>query len=78
MNFTVYAIKSKTDNRIYVGFTSNLERRLKEHNNGQTRSTKAYKPWVLIYQEQINTRTEAREKEKFFKSGCGKERLKKL
>ena len=42
--FTVYAIKSELDGRIYVGFTDCIERRLKEHNSGKTKSTKGYKP----------------------------------
>ena len=78
MTFTVYAIKSSVDNRIYVGFTQDIENRLKEHNRGETRSTKAYRPWKLIFQEQVETREEARKREKYFKSGCGKEQLKRL
>jgi len=42
--YTVYAIQSQVDNRIYVGFTENLERRLSEHNNGKTKSSKGYRP----------------------------------
>jgi putative endonuclease len=76
MAFTVYAIKSSLDNRIYVGFTVNLDNRLMEHNQGRTRSTKGYRPWNLIYQEVVETREKAREREKYLKSGCGKEFLK--
>jgi len=76
--FTVYAIRSQVRNYIYVGMTSNMERRLKEHNNGENRSTKAYKPFELIYTETFETRVEAREKEKYLKSGIGKEFLKNL
>jgi putative endonuclease len=78
MAFTVYAIKSKVDKRIYVGLTNELERRLKEHNLGHTKSTRAYKPWFLIYQEMVETRDQARKREKYFKSGCGKEFLKTI
>lgn len=74
----VYAIKSLKDGRIYVGMTSNVEKRLKEHNSGQTRSTKGYMPWVLFYSEIQITRVDARIREKFLKSGCGKEFLKSL
>ncbi len=74
----VYAIRSEVRNYIYVGMTNNIERRLKEHNNGENRSTKAYKPFVLIYTETFQTRVEAREKEKYLKSGVGKEFLKNL
>jgi len=76
--FIVYAIRSEVRNYIYVGMTGNIERRLKEHNNGENRSTKAYKPFVLIYTETFQTRVEAREKEKYLKSGIGKEFLKNL
>jgi len=76
MAYVIYAIKSSFDNRIYVGFTSNLEKRIKEHNQGKTKSTKGFRPWVLIYKETTKTRLEARKREKFLKSGCGKEFLK--
>ncbi len=76
MVVTVYAIKSLIDNRIYVGMTHNLDRRLNEHNQGKTRSTKGYRPWTLIFNEEAENRIEARKLEKFYKSGCGKEILK--
>ena len=78
MAYVIYAIKSSFDDRIYVGFTSDLEKRIKEHNQGRTRSTKEFRPWVLIYRETVETRIEARAREKYLKSGCGKENLKKL
>ena len=74
--YYVYAIKSLERIYIYVGMTNNIERRLAQHNNGQNRSTKAYKPFKLIYKEIYNTSTEAREREKYLKSGIGKEFLK--
>ncbi|MBI5858651.1 MAG: GIY-YIG nuclease family protein [Sphingobacteriales bacterium] len=74
----VYAIKSLSKNYIYVGMTNDVERRLTEHNNGENRSTKAYRPFVLIYCEEFPDRTTARLKEKYLKSGVGKEFLKSL
>ncbi|WP_346239151.1 GIY-YIG nuclease family protein [Niabella insulamsoli] len=74
----VYAIKSTFRNYIYVGMTDNLERRLRQHNNGENRSTKAYKPFTLLYTEQFDDRKSARIKEKYLKSGVGKEFLKKM
>jgi len=76
--FYVYAIKSKVKKYIYVGMTNHLERRISEHNKAQNRSTKAYIPFILIYQEEFNSRAEAREKEKYLKSGIGKEFLNSL
>ncbi|MEE1946359.1 GIY-YIG nuclease family protein [Pedobacter sp. KR3-3] len=76
--YIVYAIKSEMDERIYVGFSLNVERRLKEHNAGKTKSTKGYRPWHLIYTEEAEGRIVARNREKYFKSGIGKEFLKSL
>ena len=73
--FTIYALISEVDGRIYVGFTKDLENRIKEHNKGKTRSTKGFRPWKLLYQETTYTRLEARIREKYLKSGIGKEFL---
>jgi putative endonuclease len=61
-----------------VGLTNSIERRLDQHNKGKNRSTKPYKPFELIYTETFKTRTEARNKEIYLKSGIGKEFLKSL
>jgi len=76
--FTVYAIKSLSKSYIYVGLTNNLDRRLNERNIGSNRTTKPYRTFVLIHTETFNSRTEARLNEKYFKSGVGKEFLRKL
>ena len=76
--YYVYAIKSTTRNYIYVGLTNDWERRLKEHNNGLSTATKPYRPFVLLLLEEVETRIEARRREKYLKSGVGKEYLKQL
>ncbi|MEO9483248.1 MAG: GIY-YIG nuclease family protein [Ekhidna sp.] len=76
--FFVYAIKSTSRNYIYVDLTNNLERRLSEHNEGRNRTTKPYRPFVLIHLEKFETRMEARNREKYLKSGIGKDFLKSL
>ncbi len=76
--YTVYAIKSKNRNYIYVWLTNNLDRRLWEHNSRKEKTTKPYYPFILIYSEKFETRIEARIREKYLKSGCGKEFLKSL
>jgi len=78
MNYYVYAIKSLVKSYIYVGLTSSIEKRLNQHNKGQNRSTKAYRPFRLIYTEAFKTRGEARIKEIYLKSGIGKEFLKSI
>ncbi|WP_084163894.1 GIY-YIG nuclease family protein [Olivibacter sitiensis] len=76
--YYVYALRSKRDGRIYVGFSSDVERRLVQHNTGKTKSTKGHIPWQLVHIEEIADRSAAREKEKHYKSGIGKEFLKSL
>jgi putative endonuclease len=76
--FVVYAIKSLEHEYIYVGLTNNLDRRLAEHNGGRNKTTKPYSPFKLIYTEEFNLRSEARLREKYFKSGSGKELLKNI
>ena len=75
--FYVYAIKSRTRNYVYVGITNNLNLRLSQHNKGQNKTTAPYKPFTLLYKEFCETRKLAREREKYLKSGIGKEWLKK-
>ncbi len=66
--FFVYILKSLKDKGYYVGLTSKLVNRLDYHNKGYVRSTKARKPFELLYSEEFVTRTEAREREKYLKS----------
>ena len=74
----VYAISSLNHNYIYVGMTQDIEARIKRHNDGRERTTRFYKPFKLINSEVCKTRLEARVREKYWKSGIGKEKLRKL
>jgi len=56
--------------------TENIERRIYEHNSGKCKSTKPYRPWVLVLTKSFATRQEARDYEKWLKSGVGREYLK--
>ncbi len=76
--YIVYVLYSDDFTRFYVGMTNNLERRLYEHNSRQNRSTKAYVPWRVIHKELFETRNEARIREKYLKSGIGREFTKTL
>ena len=75
--FYVYFLGSLKNNDLYVGSTENVESRFKRHNSGLVRSTKAYRPWKLLGFEQYATRSEAVQKEQFYKSHQQKELLKK-
>ncbi len=72
----VYVVRSEVDGRFYVGMTQNVEKRIKEHNLGKAKSTKGYTPWTLFFFEEIGSRTDAREREKYLKGGSGKEYIK--
>ena len=76
--FFVYVLKSLKTGEFYKGLTNNLDRRLKEHCNGESKSTKNLLPLKLIHVEIYGTRDEARKIEKFFKSGCGREIIKEI
>ena len=56
--------------------TNNITRRIKEHNTGHSKSTKGYRPWILIHSETFGSRLEARKREKYLKSGYDKKWLK--
>ncbi len=76
--FSVYILRSASTNRLYVGQTSDLERRLIEHQTGVARYTRGRGPWVLVLAEQFDNRADAMRRERFLKSGQGRETLKSL
>jgi putative endonuclease len=76
--FYVYAISSLKHNYIYVGLTQDITKRVQRHNNGRERTTKFYRPFELIYSKVCEIRIEARLREKYWKSGIGKEKLRIL
>jgi putative endonuclease len=76
--YYVYAIKSLNKNYIYVGLTANTERRIAEHNDKKEKTTRSYAPFETILIEGYDTRIKARERERYLKSGVGKEYLKSL
>ena len=76
--FYVYVLVSEIRDYIYVGMTDNLERRISAHNSGHNKTTRAYRPFWTLLTEPHPTRNDARAREKYLKSGVGKEFLKDL
>ena len=74
----IYVIRSLSLNTRYVGSTDNVFKRVEEHNLGKCRYTSGRRPWKLILQEKFNTRGEAMKREKFLKSGQGRNYLDKI
>lgn len=73
--FYVYALQSLKDGGIYIGLSQDCERRLRDHNRGHVKSTKARLPFKIIYKEKAANRKETRALEKKLKSGSGREFL---
>lgn len=73
----VYILKSLKYPKLYVGSTTDLSRRLSEHNSGLSIYTKLYKPWGIIYTEKFLDIKDARKREKYFKNCAGRKFIKK-
>jgi putative endonuclease len=72
----VYLLRSEKDKKFYTGWTNNIRKRLKEHNNGDVFSTKNRRPFQLIYCEICINRKDAKKREKYLKTAWGKRYLK--
>ena len=76
--YTVYILQNTLTNRHYIGSTNDFDRRLIEHNRGQTKSTRLRGKWFLIYKEVYKTNIEAKRRERLIKSYKGGNAFKKL
>ncbi|WP_339811623.1 GIY-YIG nuclease family protein [uncultured Imperialibacter sp.] len=74
--YYAYVLRSLDKKNFYKGHCEDLDRRLKEHNQGRTTSTARYAPWEVVYFETFETRDEAIKREKFFKTASGRRYLK--
>ncbi len=74
--FYTYVLRSKKDNKLYVGFTQDLRSRLEKHNKGQIDSTKTRVPFEIVYYEACTNEEKAIKREKYFKTGFGRKFLK--
>ena len=73
----IYVLYSEKGSRFYVGSSKgDSTTRLKSHNSGKVRSSKAFRPWVLLHEELFLNYTEARKRENFLKSGQGRQWIK--
>jgi len=74
--FFAYVLKSTIADYYYKGHCENLQKRIVEHNNGMTKSIKHLIPFKLVYYEVFDTRDEAYNREKYFKTSAGRRYLK--
>ncbi|MCA9373399.1 GIY-YIG nuclease family protein [Candidatus Woesebacteria bacterium] len=75
--FFTYVLVSSKDNMYYIGWTDDLEKRIKCHNLGEVKSTKDRKPLELVYYEACTSKENAIKREKQLKSGFGRAYLKR-
>ncbi|TRZ93559.1 GIY-YIG nuclease family protein [bacterium] len=76
--YYVYIVRSMKDDKHYIGYTNNIERRLQEHNRGKSKSVKHRGPFELVYHEGYVAKIEAVRREKQIKSYKGGEVFRKL
>ncbi len=76
--FQTYILQNNLTGRFYIGSTNNLQRRLEEHNRGQTKSTRRKGKWYVVYKEEFKTNIEAKRRERMIKSYKGRNAFKQL
>jgi putative endonuclease len=76
--YKVYILYSVSYDSFYIGFTTDIEIRLSQHNSGLTKSTKGKRPWKVIYIEEYAALIEAVRRERFLKNQKNKQFYKKL
>lgn len=77
MEYIVYVIRNP-EGKLYKGMTGNLKRRLDYHNRGLSQWTKNRGPWILVYKETCQNKSKALTRERFLKSGKGREYIKSV
>ena len=75
--YKVYILKSLKDYKTYTGYTDDVEKRLNQHNQGKVQATKNRRPFEILYLENCPGLKEAKYREKYWKSGAGRRKLKK-
>ncbi len=79
MNYFVYILKSiSRPDKIYIGYTDDLEKRLSRHNKGMVRSTKYFVPWKIVYFEKYIAKAGAIKREKQLKKWKSRQRIESL
>jgi putative endonuclease len=72
--FYTYVLYSKDYDKIYIGYTANLENRIAAHNDKENRGwTKSFQPWIIVYTEEFSKKGLALKREKQLKSAKGRE-----
>jgi len=78
MFYYVYILQSQKNASLYIGYTSDLRTRFKEHNGGKSKATKPFRPYKLIFYEAFLNKTDAKNREVYLKSGYGRKTIKAM
>jgi putative endonuclease len=76
--YHVYILLNEAGTRTYTGVADDVNKRLADHNAGRVKSSHPYRPYKILRTESFATLSEARQKEKFYKSTTGRRRLKEM
>jgi putative endonuclease len=76
--FYCYVLRSKKTGRRYVGSCQDLDDRIRRHNAGESKATKHGVPWILLRVESFPSRSKATQRERYFKTGRGRDELEKI
>jgi len=78
MFYYTYILQSLINDSFYIGYTSDLKKRFKEHNLGEIKATKPYIPYKLIFYEAFLNRIDAKNREEYLKGGYGRKTIKTM
>jgi len=78
MSYSVYILKSLSSNKYYIGSSDNPQRRLLYHNSFEKGFASRFRPWIIVYQKQYETKEQALIVERKIKSWKSRKMIEKL
>lgn len=78
MFYYVYILQSEKNKSLYIGYSTDLRKRVREHNSGKNLATKPFIPYKLIFYEAFLNRIDAKNREEYLKGGYGRKTIKTL
>ena len=76
--FFAYVLQSTVAKRRYIGSSADVVQREGQHNAGLCKSTRPWRPWKVVHQEAFESRAEAMRRERYLKTGRGREELERI
>jgi putative endonuclease len=73
MPYYAYVLRSLKNGILYKGSTDDMHKRVETHNAGKVKYSSKHQPWELLLFEEFETRSEAMNREKWYKTGVGRE-----